>query len=456
MDWIAICVIAVIKKKMNKLSLLLISFLFLAVFFTVPGGASAHQPRLIYTQSGDINIVNPELSQAFYDELKGVPRDYFIDSSKDFELYLNLLVPDPENRKGRYSVDVFSLTDGKPDLEVTSIDGTTFDWTEYYESFARDYYLKGPEFTQQVPAGKYKIEIYSKSNQGKYVLAVGKKESFDIQSILNIYWQVPLLKVSFFKTSVLQFFLTPFGIAGVGVLGGLLILIFLINYLVAFTKLTIKHNEAKTLLLTSGGMPQMKDEIAKLLQKPAYDVEVAFITTAAKPEENVEYVQRDWTIMKDEMGFNVEEVDIEGKTEAQVLKLLELKDIIFVEGGNTYYLLKAMRNCNFEKVIRKLLKIGKVYIGVSAGSIVAGHTVKTAGWNGGDENIVRLKDFRGLSLVPFDVFPHYQPDQAEIIKQNIPNPIKRAKNLRIITDDQAILVQGKEVDLIGDGEEVII
>ena len=64
------------------------------------------------------------------------------------------------------------------------------------------------------------------------------------------------------------------------------------------------------------------------------------------------------------MGFNVEEIDIEGKTEAEVMKLLELKDIIFVEGGNTFYLLKAMRECNFEKVIRKLLKEGKVYIGV--------------------------------------------------------------------------------------------
>ena len=62
------------------------------------------------------------------------------------------------------------------------------------------------------------------------------------------------------------------------------------------------------------------------------------------------------------------------------MKLLELKDIIFVEGGNTFYLLKAMRACNFEKIIRKLLKEGKVYIGASAGSIVAGKTIKTAGW----------------------------------------------------------------------------
>ena len=210
---------------------------------------------------------------------------------------------------------------------------------------------------------------------------------------------------------------------------------------------------AKTILLTSAGM-QMKDEIIKLLQKPAYDVTVAFISTASKPEQNLSYVKKDWDAMK-EMGFNLEEIDIEGKNENQLLKLLSPKDIIFVEGGNTFYLLKAMRESNFEKVIRKLLKQGKVYIGVSAGSIVAGKTIETAGWKNADRNIVGLKNLKGLNLVPFNIFVHYQPEYAEIIKQEIKNPRKRRK-LKILTDEQAILVQGKETMLIGKGEEVIL
>ena len=206
-------------------------------------------------------------------------------------------------------------------------------------------------------------------------------------------------------------------------------------------------------------MPQMKDEIIKLLQKPAYDVTVAFIVTAAKPQENLDYVKTDLDIMRDELGFNVEEVDIEGKKESEVMRLLELKDIIYVEGGNTFYLLKAMRGCNFEKVIRKLLKQGKVYIGASAGSMVAGRTIKTANWLSQEyenKNLVNLKNLKGLNLVPFDIFVHYQPKHAEIIKQQIKNPKKRLKNLRILTDDQGILVQGKQIDLIGEGEAIIL
>ncbi|MFA6190168.1 MAG: Type 1 glutamine amidotransferase-like domain-containing protein [Candidatus Staskawiczbacteria bacterium] len=438
---------------MNKLTLFLVIFLFSLSCFFVPSFVLAHQPAIIYTQAGDIQIKNPELSQAFYDELRGVSRDYFIDSDKDFVLYINLLVPAHSNIDGRYSVDVFSAQGEK----IYSLDGSKFDWQQFYEEFSRDYYFKGPELEENVLAGKYKITVYSSDNLGKYVLTVGKTESFDVQSILNIYWQLPLLKVVFFKTSVLQFFLTPFGIAGVGVVGALLIIIALINYLIGLVKNIIKHNMAKTLLLTSTGMVSMRDEITKLLTKPAYDITVAFITTAAKPQENLDYLKNDLIIMRDEMGFNVEEIDIDGKKESEVMSLIEMKDIIFVAGGNTFYLLKSMRACNFERIIKKLLKEGKVYIGVSAGSMVAGKTIQTAGWGeDGDKNIVKLKNLKGLGLVPFDIFCHYLPEHAEIIKQKIKNPKKRFKNLKIITDEQAILVQGKETDLIGRGEAVVI
>ncbi|MCX6721010.1 MAG: Type 1 glutamine amidotransferase-like domain-containing protein, partial [Candidatus Staskawiczbacteria bacterium] len=405
---------------------------------------------------GDVQISDPELSQAFYDELSGQPRDYFINSNKDFDLYLNLLVPEAANAQGKYSANVFLLQGDNPPEQIASIDGATFQWAETYESFGRDWYLKGPEFDRQVPAGKYKIEVFSANNtenKGKYVLAVGKKEAFDAKAILNIYWQIPLLKVQFFKTDILQFFLTPFGIAGIGVVGGLLIILAVLYYLVGAIKQAIRHGQAKTLLLTSSGM-QMKNEIIKLLQKPAYDITVAFISTAAKPLENLEYLKSDWVIMRDEMGFNVEEVDIDGKTEAQVMEALKLKDIIFVEGGNAFYLLNSMRRCKFEKVIRKLLKEGKVYIGASAGSIVAGKTIKTAGWSG-EENISHLKNLKGLNLVGFDIFVHYQPEHAEIIKKKMPFKWQRNK-LKILTDQQAILVQGKEVDLIGQGEMVVV
>jgi peptidase E len=456
----------------------LIFFLAILFFLTISSNALAHQPRIIYLQEGDVFVENPEISQAFYDELKGIPRNYFIDSSSDFILYTNLLVPIPENFDGKYSLNIFLINENE-EIQIALVDGTEYEWEEFYEEFGRDYYLKGPEFEQKVSAGKYRIEVFSeisetdieirteevidekeeeleklpKDNYGKYVLAIGKTELYDVNALLNIFWQLPFLKITFNKTSPLQFFLTPFGIAGVGIIGAILVFFAIIYYLIGAVSELIKHRKAKTLLLTSSGM-DMKKEILKLLQKPAYNVSVGFITTAAKQEENIDYLKKDWNIMRDEMGFNIEEIDIEGKTQDQVMSLLQFKDIIFVEGGNAFYLLNAMKKCNFEKVIRRLLKQGKVYIGVSAGSIVTGKTIKTAQW-AGDKNIVKLKDLKGLNLVPFDIFVHYQPEHAELIRKKMPWKWQRRK-LKILVDQQAILVQGKDVIFIGEGDRVVI
>ena len=418
-----------------------IFFIFTVLLFLgFANAALAYQLNLVFLSQGNVQVSNPEVAQKFYDELKGKPRDYIIDSKKDFDLYINLLVPMPANRDGKYSARIFSVN-GTSQQQIAELDGDSTDWNVYYEPISREYYVKGPELEKQLSAGNYKIEVYSIDNKGKYALFLGKNDVYDIPSILNVYWQLPLLKVSFFQTSILEFFLTIFGIALIGVIGLLLILFAFIYYVSGSIHQFIKHNQAKTLLLTSAGM-QMKKEIIKLLQKPAYDITVVFISTAAKSEENLAFLRMDWTVMRDEMGFNVEEYDIDGKTEAEVTKALEFKDIIYVEGGNTFYLLKAMRACNFERIIRRLLKDGKVYIGSSSGSIVAGRTIQTAEWLG-DKNTVHIKDFKGLNLVPFDIFCHYQPEYADLIKQKIKNPRKRAKTLRILTDQQAIIVQGE-------------
>ncbi len=427
---------------------------FLLLFLALAPFVSAHQPRIVYIQNDqDVKVLEPDLSQAFYDELKGSPRDYFINSESNFVLYLNLLVPEGANFNGRYSAKVFLIKENGSQEQVAELLADSVEWQEFYEEFGRDYYLKGPELEKTVPAGEYKIEVFSADNTGKYVLVVGKREYYNLNALLNVFWQIPFLKLTFFNTSVLEFFLTPFGIAFVAFVGALLIMWAVIYLIIGIIKEAIKHSQAKTLLLTSGGM-NMKEEIISLLQRPIYNTSVAFISTASKTEEDIEYLKRDWITMKEELGFNVEEVDIDGKSESEVMKLLQLKDIIFVEGGNTFYLLKAMRKCNFEKIIRKLLKQGKVYIGVSAGSIVAGKTIKTAEWKH-EINKFGISDFKGLNLVPFDIFVHYKPEHAEIIKKKIPWKWQR-KKLKILTDEQAILVQGKEISLIGRGEQVII
>ncbi|MBI2054014.1 MAG: Type 1 glutamine amidotransferase-like domain-containing protein [Candidatus Staskawiczbacteria bacterium] len=415
------------------------------LLFSFAENASAHQPNVVYYLKGNIKITGPEISRAFYDKLKGEPRTYIISSESDFTLYLNILVPAPQNIKGRYSVNVFLLDEEKEE-PIALIDGNSAGWEVFYEPFGRDYYLKGPEFEKAVKAGNYKITVFSEKNWGEYVLAVGKQEYFGVLEMINVYWQLPLLKYDFFKTPVWQFFLTPLGIYGVIAILGIFIALSTVRLLISLISKKVRINMAKTLLLTSTGM-DMKEEIKNLLHKPAYDILVAFITTAAKKEQDLSFVLKDLEAMT-EVGFNVEKIDIEGKKEYELRKMLANKDIIFVEGGNAYYLLEAMKKSGFEKVIKDLMKKGVVYLGVSAGSIVAGQTIETSM----DENITGLKKTDGLKIVPFNVFVHYRPEYEELAKQKLKNS---KYPLHALKDDQALLIQGENMVMLGKGEEII-
>jgi dipeptidase E len=85
------------------------------------------------------------------------------------------------------------------------------------------------------------------------------------------------------------------------------------------------------------------------------------------------------------------------------IKALESAEAIFVGGGNTYALLKRLRESRLLGAIQERAHHGVPYMGSSAGSNVAGPTILTTN----DWNVVALDRFEALGLVPFNINPHY-------------------------------------------------
>lgn len=200
------------------------------------------------------------------------------------------------------------------------------------------------------------------------------------------------------------------------------------------------------LLLTSAGLSttKIKQRFLELVDKKPADITVAFISTAADLEKNKWFVDKDRNIL---MGMDLKIVDVDLKNnKADLKKTFRDIDVIFVEGGNTFYLMYWIRKSGLDKLLSDLLAETKVYVGVSAGSIIVGPSIESAGWEGGDDpNVVTLDSFVGLKLTGFCVFPHYDESQLEIVKE-------KSKDLTYklipITNEQAILVEDGKREVV--------
>lgn len=148
----------------------------------------------------------------------------------------------------------------------------------------------------------------------------------------------------------------------------------------------------KNLILTSSGFKtaKLQEDLLRILPKDPKELKLAHILTASKVSQDTGFVDRERKVLKD-LGFQTEEMDIEGENEKSLMGKLAGRDIIYVQGGETFYLLKHVRKSGFEKVVRKLLDRGVIYIGVSAGSYIVCPTIEMATWKNASRKKIRFK-----------------------------------------------------------------
>ena len=101
------------------------------------------------------------------------------------------------------------------------------------------------------------------------------------------------------------------------------------------------------IILTSFAADVM-DRLIPYFPKAPKEMSVLFIPTGADPYKNKDwmYVDRNKLI---QLGFKVSDFDLVNKKESEVREALSKTDIVFVGGGNAYYLLENVRKSSISQ-----------------------------------------------------------------------------------------------------------
>ncbi len=186
--------------------------------------------------------------------------------------------------------------------------------------------------------------------------------------------------------------------------------------------------------------------LPKLIGKKPTDTKIVFIPTAADPYEDKSFVDTDrekWL----ELKYNFTELDIKNKKEGQLRKDLKNFDIIYLSGGNVFYLLQEANKCGLKNIVKDHLKQGKIYAGGSAGAAIAGPSLEPLQTIDDPQKAPELKDYTAFGLVDFIVLPHFDYGKYNVKYQSVLKQYKQFK-FQPLNNDQAIFVSGDKTRLL--------
>ena len=153
----------------------------------------------------------------------------------------------------------------------------------------------------------------------------------------------------------------------------------------------------KKLFLTSSF-----SSVAKLFEdftgEPVKGKKLAFIPTASLVEKVRFYVDDDRKAFE-KLGLIIEELEVSTATTEEVAQALERNDYIFISGGNTFYLMQELKKKGADKLLIEQINNGKLYIGTSAGSVIASPNIEFVSDMDEPKKAPELTEYSGLHLV---------------------------------------------------------
>lgn len=133
--------------------------------------------------------------------------------------------------------------------------------------------------------------------------------------------------------------------------------------------------------------------------------EILFIPTAANVEEYRGYVDEGIAALK-ENGYDVAVLDVSTAPHGKSVQVIKNSGCLCISGGNTFYLLQELKRNGLLSLIKQRVQDGMLYIGESAGAIIACPDISYNQIMDDKTVATELTNYSGMGLVDYYVLPH--------------------------------------------------
>ncbi len=199
-------------------------------------------------------------------------------------------------------------------------------------------------------------------------------------------------------------------------------------------------------LFLSASFVDAKEQFTEYIKTVSQEKTVTFIPAASLVEEVTFYVDDALALFK-ELGFVIEILDLTVAAPEEIATTLQKNNFIYISGGNTFYLLDVLKKSGAFALILHHIADGKIYIGESAGSVIAAASIDYIAEMDDKSKAPIASSYPGLNLVPFAIVPHYQAEYFAESAETILHKYQADYALIPLKNEQVMIVDGAHTEI---------
>ncbi|MDI6666751.1 Type 1 glutamine amidotransferase-like domain-containing protein [Leuconostoc falkenbergense] len=143
-----------------------------------------------------------------------------------------------------------------------------------------------------------------------------------------------------------------------------------------------------------------------------------------------------------DLGYQIDNLDVANEDTDSVVFKIQQAEILFITGGNTFYLLQELKRKNLLPLLVEKIQSGTPYIGESAGAIILAPSIEYNKIMDSPKLAPELLDYSALGITNFYTLPHYIESPFTKTVQETYNNYHTRLNLMTINNHKAIIVIG--------------